>query len=237
MLPLLQRRDNIATTIELKSDVGYLQEVLSYKAEIVNDSLIKRLFDFTVSAILFTCVFSWLFPIIAILIKLSSRGPVLFKQERTGLNDKKIICYKFRTMMVESPVVDINGKYIQATQNDPRVTLIGKFLRKTSLDELPQFWNVLKGDMSIIGPRPHPVALNIECNGTIDNYELRHLIKPGITGWAQVKGYRGGTKEQHLMQTRIDHDIWYIENWSLLLDIKVFFMTITNVILGDENAY
>ena len=133
--------------------------------------------------------------------------------------------------------IDENGKYRQASKDDPRLTKIGKFLRKTNLDELPQFWNVLKGDMSIVGPRPHPTPLNIESRDKIHLYMLRHLVKPGITGWAQVNGLRGNTKDLSLMQKRIDHDVWYIANWNFGLDIQIILLTIWNMLKGDPNAY
>ena len=140
--------------------------------------------------------------------------------------------------MVEiSSDVDENGKYQQATRNDPRITKIGRILRKTNLDELPQFFNVLKGEMSVVGPRPHPVPLNIESRDNVSNYMLRYLVKPGITGWAQVNGFRGETKEIHQMQKRIDFDLWYIENWSFWLDLQIIFQTMINMIKGDQNAY
>lgn len=197
----------------------------------------KRIFDIIASVLFFILIAVWLFPIIALLIKLSSKGTVFFKQERWGLNNKKIICYKFRSMVINSEDIDENGKYRQATKDDNRITAIGKFLRKTNLDELPQFWNVLKGEMSMIGPRPHPTPLNMESKDVIQHYMLRHLVKPGISGWAQVNGFRGETKELELMQRRVDLDVWYIENWSFWLDWQIIFQTIINMWIGDKNAY
>lgn len=140
-------------------------------------------------------------------------------------------------MSNDSLDVDNLGNYQQARKDDPRVTRIGKFLRKTNLDELPQFWNVLKGDMSIVGPRPHPTPLNEESKGKIRLYMLRHLVKPGITGWAQINGYRGGTEKPALMQKRIDNDLWYIENWTFWLDVQIVVLTVWNMLRGDPNAY
>ncbi|WP_142688377.1 undecaprenyl-phosphate glucose phosphotransferase [Chitinophaga polysaccharea] len=197
----------------------------------------KRLFELCFTIALFLTVFWWLFPLIALLIKLSSPGPILFKQTRQGLKNKKITCYKFRSMTRNSDTVDANGRYLQATQHDARITPVGRFLRKTNLDELPQFFNVLRGDMSLVGPRPHPMALHQESRNTIQNYMLRHVVKPGITGWAQVNGYRGETRASGLMQKRVDFDLWYIENYSFWLDCQIIFQTLMNMIKGDKNAY
>lgn len=198
---------------------------------------IKRFFELCFTAILFITIFSWLFPAIALLIKLSSKGPVLFKQERWGLKNKKITCYKFRSMIMNSDTVDANGRYQQATRHDSRITWIGRFLRKTNLDELPQFFNVLLGDMSLVGPRPHPIPLHLESKDTIQHYMLRHVVKPGITGWAQVNGCRGETRVTGQMQKRVDFDLWYIENYSFWLDCQIIFQTLMNMIKGDKNAY
>ncbi|MDQ6756746.1 MAG: undecaprenyl-phosphate glucose phosphotransferase, partial [Bacteroidota bacterium] len=197
----------------------------------------KRIFDVIFSVLLFITIFSWLFPLIAFIIKLTSRGPIFFKQERWGLNNKKITCYKFRSMVAKNTDLDTNGKYNQASKNDPRITKIGRFLRKTNIDELPQFFNVLQGDMSVVGPRPHPIPLNLESKETVHNYMLRHIVKPGITGWAQVNGFRGETKEPGHMQNRVNLDLWYIDNWSFWLDCQIIFQTVMNMIKGDKNAY
>lgn len=197
----------------------------------------KRVFDIVFSLFLFVCIFSWLFPIIILSIKLSSKGPIFFIQERWGINNKKIACYKFRSMNTSSKDIDENGVYQQAVKNDKRVTKVGKFLRKTNLDELPQFINVLKGEMSIVGPRPHPTPLNLMSKSIVNNYSLRHLVKPGISGWAQIHGLRGSTEDPSLMQKRVDFDIWYIENWSFLLDLQIILQTVINMIKGEKNAY
>lgn len=214
--------------------------VISVREDRVNEfnwRLTKRIVDFSFSLFLFLTLFWWLWPIIGILIKISSEGPVFFKQERWGRNNKRFKAYKFRSMNCSSSDLNKNGKYNQAKKNDPRTTKIGKFLRKSNLDELPQFWNVLKGEMSIVGPRPHPTPLNEESRDSIQYYMIRHLVKPGITGWAQVHGLRGDTTNPKKMQLRIDHDIWYIENWSFWLDIQIIFMTIWITLKGDPNAY
>jgi putative colanic acid biosynthesis UDP-glucose lipid carrier transferase len=176
-------------------------------------------------------------PIISLLIKLGSKGSVFFKQERWGLNNKPIICYKFRTMVADNRDVDENGNYLQACKDDHRVTRIGKFLRKTSLDELPQFFNVLFGSMSVSGPRPHPVPLNLESKDSIENYLMRHWVKPGITGWAQTQGFRGETRNPYRMQKRVTADLWYIENWTFWLDLQIILQTLVNIVKGEENAY
>lgn len=197
----------------------------------------KRVFDIIFSTLFLLLVYSWLWPIIAIAIKLNSRGPVLFKQERWGLNNKKIVCYKFRTMYVNKEDESRTGKFEQARKNDKRVTNVGRFLRKSSLDEIPQFVNVFLGSMSVVGPRPHPIPLSLESKDIVQNYMLRHLVKPGITGWAQVNGSRGETSLPDDMRKRVSFDLWYIENWSFWLDNQIIFQTIVNVLKGDENAY
>ena len=197
----------------------------------------KRTFDITFSILFFVFIASWLFPILILIIKLSSKGPVFFKQERWGLNNEKITCYKFRTMVAESLDVDAEGHYQQASKDDPRITSIGAFLRRTNLDELPQFWNVLIGNMSVVGPRPHPTPLNLASMHTIDNYMLRHMVKPGISGWAQVNGYRGETKLPGTMQKRVNFDLYYIHRWTFWFDCQIILQTLINMIRGDQNAY
>lgn len=198
---------------------------------------LKRFLDVTFSILLFISVFSWLFPVIALLIKLTSKGPVLYKQERWGLKNQKITCYKFRSMVPDCDMVDASGHFLQATANDARITSIGRFLRKSSLDELPQFINVLRGDMTLVGPRPHAIPLHMESKQTIQRYMLRHLVKPGITGWAQVNGCRGETRLPGQMQKRVDLDLWYIENYSCWLDCQIILQTCMNMIKGDKQAY
>ena len=199
--------------------------------------LLKRSFDIVFSLVFFFTIGLILFPLISLLIKITSKGPVFFKQERWGLNNKLIICYKFRTMIQESKDVDEDGKYQQAQKDDPRITSIGRILRKTNLDEIPQFWNVLIGNMSVVGPRPHPTPLNKESMHTVDNYMLRHIVLPGITGWAQVNGCRGETKTVEEMQERVDFDLSYIHRWTFWLDCQIILQTIINLIRGDQNAY
>lgn len=230
----LKRRET--AVIALEGDVQNEALELRYKAEIINNSFAKRFFDVVFTSVLFLLVFTWLFPIIILLIKSTSKGPVFFRQLRNGVNNTNFTCYKFRTMFTDCPNVDEQGNYLQAKAADPRVTPVGKFLRKTSLDELPQFWNVLMGNMTIIGPRPHPIELNEVSEGVIENYTLRYLVKPGVTGWAQVCGYSGPTQTGDAMQGRVNHDIWYIQNWSLWLDARIILLTLKTAFWGDKNA-
>ena len=198
---------------------------------------LKRVFDILFSLLFFVLIGIWLFPLIALMIKMTSRGSVFFHQERWGLNNEKITCYKFRTMVHDSSDIDDHGNYQQAKKNDPRVTTLGALLRKSNLDELPQFWNVLLGNMSVVGPRPHPTPLNLEAMHTIDNYMLRHIIKPGITGWAQVNGSRGETRMPGAMQERVNFDLYYIHRWTFWFDCQIILQTVINIFRGDQNAY
>ena len=192
----------------------------------------KRTFDIIFSAIVIVFLLSWLTPIIAILIKLESKGPVFFKQSRNGFNYKEFDCYKFRSMTPNK-----NAHLYQATRDDQRVTKIGKFIRKTSIDELPQFYNVLFGDMSVVGPRPHMVSHTNMYAKKIDKFMVRHFVKPGITGLAQTSGFRGEVETDKDIIGRVKYDIFYIENWSLLLDLKIITKTFINTIKGEEKAY
>lgn len=201
------------------------------------NKIIKRLFDIIFSLSFFVTLGWWLLPLVALLIKASSKGPVLFKQERWGLNNKLIICYKFRSMYHESPETDANGKFIQASLNDTRVTPFGRFMRVWNIDELPQFWNVLLGNMSVVGPRPHVTPLNRASVESIDRYLQRHWVKPGITGWAQVNGSRGETSKPGAMQRRVNYDLYYIHKWTFWLDCQIILQTIINIIKGDDDAY
>lgn len=196
------------------------------------NKLIKRFFDILFSVIIIVFLISWLTPIIALLIKLESRGPIFFKQKRNGLNYEEFYCYKFRSMRI-NPIADIE----QVQKNDPRITKIGKLIRKTSIDELPQFFNVLLGDMSVVGPRPHMVSHTEMYAKSVDKFMVRHFIKPGITGLAQTNGYRGEVENEKDIINRVKYDIFYIENWSILLDIKIIVLTIINAIKGEEKAY
>ena len=196
------------------------------------NQIIKKLFDVIFSIVIIIFVLSWLTPLMFILVKLESKGPLFFKQTRDGLSGSKFICYKYRSMYVNESSEDI-----QATREDVRVTKVGSFIRKTSIDELPQFFNVLIGDMSIVGPRPHMLSQTKKYAKTVDKFMVRHFIKPGITGLAQVRGYRGEVEKNEDMENRVKLDIFYIENWSFLLDLKIIGQTITNVLKGEHKAY
>ncbi|MGR2736834.1 undecaprenyl-phosphate glucose phosphotransferase [Billgrantia sp. Q4P2] len=194
--------------------------------------IVKRLEDI-ILGIVFSLIALPAVILIAILVKLTSPGPVLFKQYRTGVNGKRFKVYKFRSMKVHK---EANGQVTQATKGDSRLTPIGAFLRRTSLDELPQFYNVLQGRMSIVGPRPHALAHNEHYKELVESYMRRHKVKPGITGWAQVNGLRGETDTLEKMQRRVDCDLWYIDNWSLWLDLRIIFLTIYKGFI-NKNAY
>lgn len=236
ILPDMQQYSTSAIQV---NNIGQLS-VMNIRAlplDKLENKILKQAFDIFFALLFFVFIGSWLMPLIALAIKLSSKGPIIFKQERWGLNNEKIICYKFRTMMAESEDIGPNGEYNQATLNDPRITRLGLFLRKSNLDELPQFWNVLLGNMSTVGPRPHPTPLNIQVMHTVDNYMLRHIVKPGITGWAQVNGCRGETREPGSMQRRVNFDLYYIHRWTFWLDCQIILQTIINIFRGDQNAY
>ena len=196
------------------------------------NKFIKRLFDIVFSVFIIVCVLSWLIPVLAIIIKSESKGTIFFRQIRNGYNFKQFYCYKFRSMKINA-----ESDTVQATRNDKRLTKVGTFLRKTSIDELPQFFNVLAGNMSVIGPRPHMVNENEKYLKSIDKFMVRHFIKPGITGLAQVNGYRGEIETHLDIVNRIKYDINYIENWSFLLDIKIIILTVFNSLRGEKKAY
>jgi putative colanic acid biosynthesis UDP-glucose lipid carrier transferase len=200
--------------------------------EITSNLLFKKAFDLGFSFLVIVLIFPWLFPILMVLIKIDSPGPVFFKQERSGRDNRAFGCLKFRTMRVNA-----SADKKQATLGDKRITKLGAILRRTNIDELPQFFNVFWGNMSVVGPRPHMLVHTEQYSELINNYLVRHYAKPGITGWAQVNGFRGETKELIHMKDRVDYDIWYIENWSLLLDLKIIYKTILNVFKGEKNAY
>ncbi len=192
----------------------------------------KRLFDVVFSVAIILFVFSWLFPILSLIILIQSKGPVFFVQTRSGRNNQPFKCFKFRSMAVNA-----ESDSRQAVKGDARITPIGAFMRRTNLDELPQFFNVVLGNMSVVGPRPHMLSHTEQYSQVIDTFMVRHFLKPGITGWAQVNGLRGETKTTDAMLARVEADVWYLENWSFLLDMKVIFLTFWNTVKGDKNAF
>ena len=219
-------------SIEYYDDSLMVLNVNKLPFDFTENFYLKRFFDIFFS--IFVCLFilSWLIPILWIIVKLESEGPLVFKQGREGLNGKEFTCYKFRSMRMNK-----QSNKIHAIKNDARVTKVGAFLRKTSMDELPQFLNVLLGDMSVVGPRPHLETLSLEYQKDVDNYLKRHIVKPGVTGLAQVGGYRGEIKKRSDIKNRVRLDIFYIENWSFFLDIKIIIQTVLNVFKGEEKAY
>jgi putative colanic acid biosynthesis UDP-glucose lipid carrier transferase len=215
----------------------YLKDipVLSLRKEPLDDvgnRIKKRLYDLAISSLVTVFILSWLVPIVALLIWLDSRGPIFFIQQRSGKNGKTFNCIKFRSMKVNK---DSNEK--QATKNDTRITKLGSFLRKSNLDEMPQFFNVLMSDMSIVGPRPHMLKHTDDYSKLLNRYMVRHFLKPGITGWAQIHGYRGEIKHMQDINNRVEYDLWYLENWSIWLDTRIILMTAFNMAKGEKNAY
>ncbi len=197
-----------------------------------SNRFVKRGFDFIISGILLVTIFPIIFLIFGIAIKISSRGPILFIQKRTGIKGQEFNCYKFRSMKPNK-----EADKLQAVANDPRVTKVGAFMRKTNIDELPQLLNVFRNDMSLVGPRPHMLKHTDQYRAIIDKFMVRHLVKPGITGWAQVTGCRGETKTVEEMEERVKRDVWYLENWTFFLDLKIIFLTVFNMFKGDEKAF
>lgn len=230
-------KTNKIFTKRLKTNFYEYTPILSFQDVALNNDLnktLKRSFDIVMSLLIILFVLSWLSIILYIFIKLDSKGPLFYKHKRNGLNYKEFYCYKYRSLNLTEQV---KGTYVQEADN--RVTRVGKFIRKTSIDELPQFFNVLKGDMSIVGPRPHMPSYTEDYSKKINKYNFifRHNVKPGITGLAQIKGYRGEIRTDIDIINRIKYDIFYIENWSLLLDFKIIIKTIVKIVKGDEKAY
>jgi putative colanic acid biosynthesis UDP-glucose lipid carrier transferase len=220
--------------IDLKREfVDDMEIFTNYENPLLNpvNKFIKRSCDILFSGLFLLCALPF-FPIIALIIKIQSPGPIFFKQKRTGLDGKDFYCYKFRSMHVNA-----DADRVQATKDDPRKYAFGNFMRKANIDELPQFWNVLKGDMSIVGPRPHMLAHTEMYSELIGKYMVRHFVKPGVTGWAQVTGFRGETKELWQMEGRVKRDIWYMEHWSIWLDMRIIWLTAKSMVVHDKNAY
>ena len=227
-LPTAEEKLNLQPI--LIDDIGVMTTYTSPLEEPLN-RLLKRLFD-VVFSILCLIPSVLLLPFIVLAIKRQSPGPVFFRQLRTGIDGRDFNCYKFRSMHVNT-----DADRLQATKDDPRKFPFGNFMRKTNIDELPQFWNVLLGDMSIVGPRPHMLAHTEQYDKLIDKYMVRHFVKPGVTGWAQVTGFRGETRELWQMEGRVERDIWYIQHWSLWLDLRIIWLTVKTVFKRDVKAY
>ena len=227
-VPLAEEKLNLQSV-----QIGDMEVMTTYNGPLEEplNRLVKRVADILLS-LLFLIPTVLLLPLIAIITKRQSPGPVFFRQRRTGLNGRDFYCYKFRSMHVNT-----DADRLQATKDDPRKFPFGDFIRKTNIDELPQFWNVLIGDMSIVGPRPHMLAHTEQYDKLIDKYMVRHFVKPGITGWAQVTGFRGETRELCQMEGRVERDIWYIQHWSFWLDLRIIWMTVKTIFKRDERAY
>ncbi|SFQ51046.1 exopolysaccharide biosynthesis polyprenyl glycosylphosphotransferase [Parafilimonas terrae] len=225
---------NFETGVYHVNHLGGMPVLEQYKEPLKSfyKRLLKRTFDLLVSAIVIVFVLSWLIPLVSLLIKLDSKGPVFFAQVRSGRDNNPFTCLKFRSMHINEV-----SNTCQAAKEDSRITRVGRFLRKTSLDEFPQFLNVFMGDMSIAGPRPHMLYHTEQYSNAVNHYMVRLYLKPGLTGWAQVNGFRGEIKNIQFMEQRVAHDIWYMENWSLLLDIKIMILTFIAILRGDKMAY
>lgn len=221
--------------IDLKRELLDDMEIFTtYENPLMNpvNKVVKRVFDIVVSSLILLLIVLPMMPFLWLIVKIQSPGPLFFKQLRTGLDGKEFYCYKFRSMHVNA-----DADKLQATEDDPRKYPFGNFMRKANIDELPQFWNVLRGDMSIVGPRPHMLAHTEQYSQLIEKYMVRHFVKPGVTGWAQVTGFRGETKELWQMEGRVKRDIWYMEHWSIWLDIRIIWMTFKTVFVHDKHAY
>jgi len=231
IVPELYRNVKKSLVLEMIESIPLLT-VRTEPLQFAYNRALKRSFDILFSVSVLLTIYPVLYVVIGICIKLSSRGPVLFKQVRTGMYGQDFECFKFRTMKVNA-----EADSLQAAKDDPRKTKIGDFLRKSNLDEFPQFINVLFGDMSVVGPRPHMLKHTEQYSFLIDKYMVRHLVKPGVTGWAQVTGYRGETKTLEQMEGRVKRDVWYLENWSFFLDLKIIVLTLVNMFKGEKNAF
>ena len=212
--------------------VPYLSFFRDPLSSSVQNRVIKRTFDIVFSLTFLCTIFPIVLLVVAVITKITMPGPLFFRQKRNGLNDKVFYCIKFRSMKVND-----DADKVQATKDDPRKIKWGNIMRKTNIDELPQFINVLLGDMSVVGPRPHMLKHTEEYSQLIDKYMVRHFVRPGITGWSQVTGFRGETKELSQMEGRVKGDIWYIEHWTFWLDLYIIFKTIANAIRGEKEAY
>ena len=230
-LPNLYNYHHHRVYFSMMGNVPYLS-LRNNPLQETENRFLKRTFDLLFSGLFLCTLFPFILLVVSIVTKLTMPGPIFFRQKRNGLNDKEFYCYKFRSMKVNT-----DSDTLQATENDPRKTKWGNIMRKTSLDEVPQFINVFKGEMSVVGPRPHMLKHTKEYSHLIDRYMVRHFVKPGITGWSQITGFRGETKELKDMEGRIKGDIWYIEHWNFWLDIYIIYKTVANVLHGENKAY
>jgi putative colanic acid biosynthesis UDP-glucose lipid carrier transferase len=217
--------------------IDYIRDmpILSLRSEPLDDvgnRIKKRILDIVVSFLVIVFILSWLIPVLALLIFIESKGPIIFSQLRSGKNNKNFHCYKFRSMRVNQ-----ESDEKQASKNDTRITKVGRFIRKTSLDEFPQFINVFKGEMSIVGPRPHMVKHTSDYSKIVDQFMIRQFLKPGITGWAQINGFRGEITDPLQIKMRVNNDLWYLENWNIWLDVRIIFLTVYKIFKGDEKAF
>lgn len=226
------KTDALKTFVLRKYDSMSIIDINNLPLDSSLNLAVKRIFDLVFSFSIMVLILSWMYPLFALIIKLESKGPVLFKQWREGKNGDYFLCLKFRTMVVND-VADEEW----ASKDDPRTTRFGSFLRKTSLDEFPQFINVFLGQMSVVGPRPHPISLNRQYSSTVQKFAKRHESKPGVTGLAQAMGYRGEITDFFQMSSRVKLDRFYLQNWSFFLDLKIIIMTVLGIINGQEKAY
>lgn len=230
LIPDLRGISNRRLNLEFYENIPVLS-IRTEPLESLTNRFIKRTFDLVFSSIVLLVLIPIVFPIIALMIKSSSKGPVFFKQLRNGRNNEEFMVFKFRSMKMNK-----KSDELQAVKGDARITKMGTFLRKSNLDELPQFVNVFLGQMSVVGPRPHMLKHTEEYSQKVDKFLVRQFVKPGITGWAQVKGHRGATDDL-AMKKRVQYDLWYIENWSLFLDVQIIYMTLRNMVKGEKNAF
>ncbi len=228
---------NLSKFINHSIHVDYFRDlpILSLRSEPLDDvgnRIKKRALDVVVSFFVIVFILSWMIPLLGLLIFLESRGPIFFTQKRTGKNNMPFNCIKFRSMQSNS-----ESDLKQATKGDARVTKTGRFIRKTSLDEFPQFLNVFTGEMSVVGPRPHMIKHTNDYSKSVDQYMVRQFLKPGITGWAQINGFRGEITSADQIENRVNKDLWYLENWTLWLDIQIMFLTVYQLLKGDDKAF
>jgi putative colanic acid biosysnthesis UDP-glucose lipid carrier transferase len=229
MSTIISKINNLSVS---SKDAEFIVSRYSVNLLDTTQTLSKRIFDIVLVSLFLIFIGSWLFPLIAICIRLETKGPVIFKQLRHGENNIPFYCLKFRSMRYNP-----KGHFKQASKDDPRITLVGSFLRRTSLDELPQLFNVLIGHMSLVGPRPHAIIMNREYAEKIEYFMCRHVVKPGITGLAQAKGFRGEIRDTYDINSRLRLDLFYIKNWSLMFDFKIILWTIKCLLVNNENAY